>query len=61
MVIHEASDLRQSLSDELHARAFYDVEATGHFIRFAYLVGNDHSAVVNYVNGYLQTFDLPPM
>ena len=50
MVIHDASDLRQSLSDELHARAFYDFEGTGRFIRFVYLVGNDDSAMLNYVN-----------
>ncbi|MGB2333599.1 MAG: DUF3422 family protein, partial [Candidatus Puniceispirillaceae bacterium] len=61
MVIHDASDLRQSLSDELHARAFYDFEGAGRFIRFVYLVGNDDSAVLNYVNDYLQRFDLPPM
>ena len=61
MVIHDASDLRQSLSDELHARAFYDFEGAGRFIRFVYLVGNDDSAVLNYVNDYLQRFDLQPM
>ena len=44
MVIHDVSDLRQSLSDELHARAFYDFEGAGRFIRFVYLVGNDDSA-----------------
>ena len=59
MVIHDASDLRQSLSDELHARAFYDFEGAGRFIRFVYLVGNDDSAVLNYVNDYLQTRALP--
>ena len=61
MVIHDASDLRQSLSDELHARAFYDFDGAGRFIRFVYLVGNDDSAVLNYVNDYLQTRGLPPM
>ena len=55
MVIHGASDLRQSLSDELHARAFYDFAGAGHFMRFVYLVGNDDSAILNYVNDYLQT------
>ena len=59
MVIHDASDLRQSLSDELHARAFYDFEGAGRFIRFVYLVGNDDNAVLNYVNDYLQTRALP--
>ena len=47
MVIHDASDLRQNLSDELHARAFYDFEGAGRFIRFVYLVGNDDSALMN--------------
>ena len=61
MVINDASALRQSLSDELHARAFYDFDGAGRFIRFVYLVGNDDSAVLNYVNDYLQTRDLPPM
>ena len=60
MVIHDASDLRQSLSDELHARAFYDFEGAGRFIRFVYLVGDDDSAVLNYVNDYLQTRVLTP-
>ena len=55
MVIHDASDLRQSLSDELHARAFYDFAGADRFIRFVYLVGNDDSAILNYVNDYLQT------
>ena len=55
MVIHDASDLRQSLSDELHARAFYDFEGAGRFIRFVYLIGNDDSTILNYVNDYLQT------
>ena len=59
MVIHDASDLRQSLSDELHARAFYDFDGAGRFIRYVYLVGNDDSDVLNYVNKYLRTSGLP--
>ena len=55
MEIHNASDLRQSLSEELHARAFYDFDGAGRFIRFVYLVGNDDSAVLNYVNDYLRS------
>ena len=55
MEIHDASDLRQSLSEELHARAFYDFDGAGRFIRFVYLVGNDDSAVLNYVNDYLRS------
>ena len=46
----DASHLRQSLSDELHARAFYDFNGAGGFIRFVYLVGDDDSAVLSYWN-----------
>ena len=59
MVIRDASDLRQSLSDGLDARAVYDFEGAGRFIRFVYLVGNDDPAVLNYVNDYLQKRALP--
>lgn len=48
----DASHLRKSLSDELHARAFYVFNGAGRFIRFVYLVGNDDSAVLSYVNHY---------
>lgn len=61
MEIHDASDLRQSLSEELHARAFYDFDGAGRFIRFVYLVGNDDSAVLNYVNDYLRSRALSPV
>ena len=61
MEIHDASDLRQSLSEELHARAFYDFDGAGRFIRFVYLVGNDDSAVLNYVNDYLRSRNLSPV
>ena len=61
MVLHDASDLRQSLSDESHARVFYDFEGAGRFIRFVYLVGNDDTAVLTYVNDYFQTRALPLM
>jgi len=57
----DASHLRQSLSDELHARAFYDFNGAGRFIRFVYLVGNDDSAVLSYVNDYFLSESLPPM
>ena len=40
MVLHHASALRQSLSDELNAPAFYDFEGAGRFIRFVNYVGN---------------------
>ena len=46
-------DLRQA-SEELHARAFYDFDGAGRFIRFVYLVGND-SAVLNYMNDFLRS------
>ena len=61
MEIHDASDLRQSLSEELHARAFYDFDGAGRFIRFVYLVGNDDSAVLNYVNDYLRSRAMQPV
>ena len=61
MEIHGASDLRQSLSEELHARAFYNFDGAGRFIRFVYLVGNDDSAVLNYVNDYLRSRALSPV
>ena len=47
-------ELRHSLSEELHARAFHDFDGAGRFIRFVYLVGNDDSKVVKYVNKYLR-------
>jgi len=53
VVIDDPSKLRQSLSDGLHARAFYDFEGAGRFIRFVYLVGVDDRAVANQVNDYL--------
>ena len=61
METNDASDLRQSLSEELHARAFYDFDGAGRFIRFVYLVGNDDSAVLNYVNDYLRSRALSPV
>ena len=50
--IHDSSVLRQSLSDELHARAFYDFDGAGRFIRFVYLVGIDYRVVLNYENDH---------
>ena len=38
MEIHDASDLRQSLSEELHARAFYDFDGAGRFINLFILL-----------------------
>ena len=61
VVIDDPSKLLQSLSDELHARAFDDFEGAGRLIKFVYLVGNNNSAVLNYVNDYSKTFDSPPM
>ena len=39
----------------MHARAFHDFDGAGRFIRFVYLVGSDYSAVVKYINEYLQS------
>ena len=55
----DVSNLRQSLSDELHARASYDFNGTGRFIRFVYLVGDDDSRILKYVNEYLLSESLP--
>ena len=49
----DISKLRQILSEELHARAFHDFDGAGRFIRFVYLVGNNDSAVIKYINEYL--------
>ena len=38
MEIHDPSDLRQNLSEELHARAFYDFDGAGRFIRLSILL-----------------------
>ena len=54
-------ELRHSLSEELHARAFHDFDGAGRFIRFVYLVGNDDSKVVKYVNKYLRSRKLSEM
>lgn len=45
--------LRRTLSDELHARAFHNFPGAGRFIRFVFLVGNDDSKVVAYINQFL--------
>ena len=37
----------------MHARAFHDFDGAGRFIRFVYLVGNNDSAVIKYINEYL--------
>jgi uncharacterized membrane-anchored protein len=47
------SDLRRTLSDELHARAFHDFDGAGRFIRFVFLTGGDADAVLHYVNRFL--------
>jgi len=46
-------DLRKTLSDELHARAFHDFEGAGRFIRFVFLIDSDGSAVLDYANAFL--------
>ena len=55
----DVSKIRQILSDELHARAFSDFTGAGRFIRFVYLVGNDDSAILKYVNKYLLANSFP--
>ena len=45
--------LRRMLSDELHARAFYDFEGAGRFVRFVFLTGDQDGVVLDYVNEFL--------
>ena len=59
MVIHDAPDLRRACPTNYMGR-FMILKALC-FVRFVYLVGNDDSAVLKYVNDYLQIFDFPPM
>ena len=39
----------------------YDFNGAGRFIGFVYLVGNDDSAVLRYVNDYLESRAVSPM
>ena len=41
MAFGDASDLRQRLSDELHAWVLYDFAGASRFISYVYPVGND--------------------
>ena len=45
--------LRRTLSEELHARTFHDFDGAGRFIRFVFLVGNDDSKILVYINKFL--------
>lgn len=49
------TDLRQSLSDELHARKFSDFEGSGRFIRFIYLCNPSHKPAIDYINSFLKS------
>ena len=48
-------DLRRSLSDELHARAFHDFDGAGRFIRYVFLTSGDTEPVLDYINEFLLT------
>lgn len=50
----DAVDLRRTLSDELHARAFDNFSGSGRFIRFIYLVEGNADVIVEYVNKFLE-------
>ena len=45
-------DLRRSLSDELHARAFHDFDGAGRFIRYVFLTSGDTAPVLDYINEF---------
>ena len=53
--------LRRTLSEELHARTFHDFDGAGRFIRFVFLVGNDDSKILSYINKFLTAATLPVM
>ena len=50
----EVAEIRRSLSDELHARAFHDFQGAGRLIRFVYLGAPDDAAVSDYINEFLR-------
>jgi uncharacterized membrane-anchored protein len=53
--------LRRTLSDELHARAFHDFEGAGRFIRFVFLTDGDTSAILDYINAFLDAAGREPI
>ena len=57
----EEHALRRTLSEELHARTFHDFDGAGRFIRFVFLVGNDDSKILAYINKFLTASTLPVM
>ncbi len=48
------TDLRQVLSDELHARSFYDFNSARQFIRSVFRINNDAHVFLECVNAFLQ-------
>ena len=57
----DAYALRQTLSDELHARAFHDFDGAGRFVRFVFLTGDGDGAVLDYVNAFLASSGCAPI
>ncbi len=49
-----AVELRRSLSDELHARAFDNFSGAGRFVRFVYLIEENAALIVDYVDEWLE-------
>ena len=54
-------NLRRILSDELHARAFHDVDGAGRFIRFVFLIDHDAASFLDYVNAFLRAEESVPI
>ncbi|OUT78494.1 MAG: hypothetical protein CBB82_03335 [Betaproteobacteria bacterium TMED22] len=54
-------ELRRSLSDELHARAFDHFSGAGRFIRFVYFVEDNADLIVDYVNAFLENVGQAPI
>ena len=43
----QTAALRQTLSDEMHARAFNDFEGAGRFVRFVFLTDDADGSVLD--------------
>ena len=49
----QTATMRQTLSDEMHARAFNDFEGAGRFVRFVFQTDDADGSVLDYVNAFL--------
>lgn len=49
----DVSNLRRTLSEELHARAFNNFSGAGRFVRFVYLINGNVADFIDYLNVFL--------